>query len=43
MARAMFGFALPAPADLALALALGLAATLWFELAKATGLLARLA
>ena len=42
-ARAMFGFALPAPADLALALALGLAATLWFELAKATGLLARLA
>ena len=40
-ARAMFGFALPGAPTLAGALALGLAATLWFEAVKASGLLAR--
>jgi Ca2+-transporting ATPase len=42
-ARAMFGFAPPAAGDLAIAVALGLAASLWFELLKATRFLARLA
>jgi Ca2+-transporting ATPase len=40
-ARGMFGFALPAALPLALAATAGLAAALWFEAVKASGLLAR--
>jgi Ca2+-transporting ATPase len=40
-ARAMFGFALPEAHMVAAAIALGLAASLWFEIVKLTGVLAR--